>query len=387
MIKKFFPLWFADIISTEEKLMKLSEKGIHLTDFSPLSGIFTFEEGEKKAERYRICPAGSSGGEPPKGLISSGWEKVCGRKKYYVVKHSDINAENVPSYSKWKTANRVTLLIFFMIFCFFFGMLGGMLAAMSDNGSFDFGRPRFIISAAAAALMLIGIVIGLKGNRRLAKTDSDLNLGGKVFKTIPKESFIYTPAEEKQMLKDGRMIKKVPLGWFYAPDKAEEMVEKMASEGWKFYRFNESGMIFYFVKSEPCRIKFVVDYQNEATEEYFLAAKDDGWKLEFTSITRIQSFIVWSKEYDGDDVPEFYTDTETILKRAKRMAFTFGIPMLIFAVLSVCFIFGMVPEISEDAFFAVMISVIYAVIAVEFSVFGGKTVGFYIRMKKKHNSK
>ncbi len=387
MIKKFFPLWFADIITTEERLAKLSQQGMLLTDFSPVSGVFTFEEGAAEDVRYRICSAKNCGGNPPKGLLAGGWEKVCGTKNYYVVKHSDKNTENVPSYAKWKTANRIYMLICFMLLCFSGGFCGGFAAAAADDGRNPFQYTFFTVYTIIAVIMTIAIIIGYKGNRRLAKTDTDFKLSGKLFKTIPQENFIYSKAEEKQMLKNGTMMKKSPIGWFYAPDKAEEMVERMALEGWKFYRLNEAGTVFYFIKSEPCRLKFVVDYQNEATDEYFLSAKDDGWKLEFTSITRIQSFVIWSQEYEGDTPPEFYTDAETTLKRARRMAYTFGFPMLIIAAGAVFVVAKMFGELAEDLSQMITLILIYAVLAVEYGIFSAKTIGYYIRMRKKYKNK
>lgn len=396
MKKKFFPFWFADIIKTEEKLSRLSEKGLHMTGFSPVTGIFTFEEGDNKREKYRICPAKGCSGEPPKGLLTGGiggaggWEKVCGGKDHYVVKNSDPDTRNVPSYAKWKTYNRISLYAAFLIFCFIFGVLNGYFMGLLD--SLDEGTFEFSISEAIAFLLIFTVAFVpmirlFISNRRLAKTDTDLKLKGKVLKTIPEENFIYTSEEEKQMIKEGKIMKKVPIGWFYAPDKAEEMVEKYAAEGWKFYRFNNLGTVFYFVKSEPCRIKFVVDYQNEAKDEYFQSGKDDGWKLEFTSISKLQCFVVWSKEYgSGEEAPEFYSDREMRLKHAKRMALTFG---LLFAVCGFIIIASglsiMWEDMQESAPMFIYFIALYSVIFVEFTAFAAKTIGFYIRTKRKYN--
>ncbi len=393
MKKKFFPLWFINVINTEEKLMKLSGNGLHLSDMSYGAGIFTFENGKNKKERYRICLAKNCGGEPPKGLAASGWKKVCGGKNYYVVKNPDPDVENVPSYEKWKSRVRISLYIAILFLCFGLGMCIGYLSALSEKiaDGKDINIYSFIFPA---VLLIIGAIFAAAffiSNRKLAKTDTDLGLKGKVLKTVPKENFIYSPEEEKQMLKDGRMIKKAPLGWFYAPDKAEKMVEKMGLEGWKFYRFNELGTILYFVKSEPCRIKFVVDYQNESSDEYFASAKEDGWKLEFTSVTRLQGFIIWTKEYgENEDEPEFYSDNETRRKHARRMALTFGLTFLLcisMIIFSIAMIFidegytGIVPIVP------VLLVTGYTVLVAEFGFFASKTIGFYIRTKRKYDNK
>ncbi|MCH5194661.1 MAG: DUF2812 domain-containing protein [Oscillospiraceae bacterium] len=390
-MKKFFPLWYIDIIKTENKLSQLSEKGLHMTGLSYFMGIFSFEKGENKKERYRICPARGCGGEPPKGLAAGGWEKVCGGKNYYVVKNADTNAENVPSYSKWKTYNRLSLYAAFMFFSFTLGLLLSSVTRLLDN--IGTGTAAITDSDIIAHLLIfaVGLIPAARlfiSNRRLAKTDTDLELKGKVIKTVPEENFLYTPKEEKQMLKDGRMMKKFPLGWFYAPDRVEEMVEKLAAEGWKFYRFNQLGTVFYFVKSEPCKLKIVVDYQNEAKDEYFLNGKDDGWKLEFTSVSRLQCFVVWSKEYEGDEAPEFYSDGETKLKHARRMAYTFGTMLTLFALMMIFSLSIMAIDfMTESMAMFVYIVLLFMLVMIECGVFASRAIGYYIRTKRIYNNK
>lgn len=388
MSKKFIPLWFSDVIATENKLTKLAEQGQLLTDFSRVTGVFTFEEGEKTSPRYRICLCKGMG-SIPKGLAANGWEEVCAGKGYYVVKHPDINVKDVPSYSAWKTLSRTVLVIFFLILCFALGMLGGYMGAALEDGAVFFDSPLDYVIVTFGCISLIGLLFGSKGHSKLSKTDSDLKLKGKLLKTIPEDNFIYTPEEEKEMLRSGRMITKFPLGWFYGPDKAGEMVENMAEKGWKFYRLNNMGTVFYFIKSDPCKLKFVTDYQNEATDEYFLAGKDDGWKLEFTSVTRSMSFVVWTKEYEGEDEPEFYTDGECALKHAKSMMLTFSLPMFITVA---ALIFIMVSAIADsadifdDASGIFMVAVI-CLCSVEYLYFAVKTIGFYIRTRKNTTNK
>ena len=390
-MKKFFPLWYVDIIKTEQKLSRLSEKGLHMTGLSYFMGIFSFEKGENKKERYRICPAKGCGGEPPKGLAAGGWEKVCGGKNYYVVKNPDPDAENVPSYSKWKTRNRISLYAAFMFFCFVLGLVSSFIMNALEAlgaGELSLTSSDIIAFFLILAVGLIPMIRLFISNRRLAKTDTDLELKGKVIKTIPEENFLYTPKEEKQMLKDGRMMRKFPIGWFYSPDRAEEMVEKLAAEGWKFYRFNKLGTVFYFVKSQPCKLKFVVDYQNEAKDEYFLNGKDDGWKLEFTSLSRLQCFVVWSKEYEGNEAPEFYSDVETKLRHAKRMAYTFGIILTVCAFITILSSFMMVEaEMSESMPMFVFFMLLFLMLLVEYGVFASKAICYYIRTKRRYNNK
>ncbi|MBQ5333299.1 MAG: DUF2812 domain-containing protein [Oscillospiraceae bacterium] len=379
-MKKFIPFWFWDVTVTEKKLAELEGSGYHLTSFSPVPGIFEFEEGEKREAIYRICRLKNCCGKAPKGVAANGWESVCGSRNIYIARNSDIHTENIPSYKFWQTANRITILILVFIFCYFLGFLLGFGSSATENGIYVLENGKFILSAAAEIILLILMLCAWKTNKNLSKTNADLGLSG-FSKTVPKENFIYSKEEEKRMLKSGEMIKRTPLGWFYAPDKAEEMVEKMALSGWKFYRFDEMGMTFYFIKSEPCRIKFVVDFQSEASDEYYLQGRDDGWKLEFTSMMRTMCFVVWSREYsDNEECPEFYTDNATTMKRAQRMAFTLGFPMLFFAAFVVWFVIAFIATITDY----IWILPLFILITVEYSVFGIKAIGFYLRMRKKH---
>ena len=379
-MKKFIPFWFWDVTVTEKMLESLHRTGYHLSAFSPLSGMFTFEEGKKSEVIYRICRLKNCGGKAPKGVSENGWVSVCGSRDLYIAYNLDTETKNIPSYKFWQTVNRVAIIVIVFVFCYFLGFLSGFGGSSIEDGRFVLENTKFVAAAAMEIILLILLIFGWKTNKNLSKTNADLGLKGFV-KTIPQENFIYSKEEEKQMLKSGQMMKKSPLGWFYAPDKAEKMVEEMALKGWKFYRFDEMGTTFYFIKSQPCHLKFVVDYQGEASDDYYLQGKDDGWKLEFTSIMRTMCFVVWSKEYSEDEeCPEFYTDNATMLKRAQRMALTLGLPMVLFAVFMAVFIVVLCVKERE----LIWLVPIYSLFILEFIIFGSKSIGFYLRMKKKN---
>ncbi len=383
---KFYPLWFVDIIRTENMLSKMSQQGLHPAKFSPFTGVFSFNEGEQGEYRYRICLSRGCNGEAPKGLISGGWEKMCGTRNMYIVRTADKDTQNVPSYSKWLTINRTVLIALFFILCFFAGLfIGAAASAIDTDESF---LETVIPTQRYIAVPLLLFILFFIPNRKMNKqrTGPDTNMKGKVIKTIPAENFIYTPEQEKQMIKDKTIIKKSPLGWFYAPDTAEKMVHDMAQQGWKFYRFNNMGTEFYFVKSEPCKIKMVVDYQNETTDEYLEAARDDGWRLDFTSISRMGGFIIWSKEYT-DTEPDFYSDDEFAYKHAKRRFLAFGLPLMFSTVVMALLIAEMLSLAESTDTMGFILAVVFGAVAIEYLFFGIKTTLYFIRMRKKYKSK
>ena len=90
-MKKIIPFWFWDVTVTEKKLAELEGSGYHLTSFSPATGIFEFEEGEKKEAIFRICRLKNCCGKAPKGVAANGWESVCGSRNIYIARNSDIH--------------------------------------------------------------------------------------------------------------------------------------------------------------------------------------------------------------------------------------------------------------------------------------------------------
>lgn len=388
MKKKFFPAWTADVMAVEDKLMKLSEEGLHLTDFSPITSVFTFEEGEKKPYRYRICIRRNCGGNVPKGYVSAGWERVCGSKHFYVARHEDTEIKKVPDYGNNKTVNRSIFYLLIVGLIYLFGFYLGFFAAIFESG--DFGEMReagFIGHVIFTVLFILLAVCFGRGNARIDKTSRELGITSKILQTVPDENFIYSADEEKAMLKAKTMMKKSPMAWFLEPDRAMAMVDKLAGEGWKFYRCSKTGNELYFIKAEPCRVKFVVDYQNVASDDYYAAALDDGWKLEFTSVTKVTTFIVWSKEFhDEDDEPEFYTDGESILSCAKRQMMTFAIPVVVMTIVLAVLIYLMMGfYFEEHSIFPLAISALYLFIIPQYVILAVKAIGYYLRMKKKYS--
>lgn len=377
MMTKFYPLWQIDAVGMEQRLDKLAAKGLQLKGISPLTGIFSFESSSPSERKYRIGYSKGCGGTAPAGIIKAGWEQVCGKGSVYIVSCDKDRPENAPSYKSWNTINRIVMWPLIFIICIMGGFCLGYLSAMLEDTSVFQADPMVTAAMVIMLLLILFLIPVIKGNRRLSKMNVDLKLQGKVLKTIPKGNFIYTKEQEKQMLREGRMKKKFILGWFYTPDTAEKIVAEMALKGWRFYRFNEVGTVFYFEKTEPCKMKFVVDYQNEAGDDYFMQSKEDGWKLEFTSVTRTMSFIIWSKIYEGAE-PEFYTDHEFKIKHAKRMALTFGLTYG-FSGISLLILSIILLIKNTELIYCVPV---YALASAELIFFSAKTVGYYIRTRQ-----
>ncbi|MGN0642837.1 MAG: DUF2812 domain-containing protein [Huintestinicola sp.] len=380
---KYMPFWFADIIKTEEKLGEYAAKGLILRDFKPVSGEFIFEESSPAKKKYRICRQSRCNGKMPRKLSELGWERVCGCKNYYVAaadRSADIPS---PSYSAWTSLYRVLKVILALPILYFAGFICG--AGVGSAASGKHTASDMIYMLLPSVIILIALAAALiylfRSGKKIKDTDPKKTV--ELSFTIPKENLLYSKEEEKQLIKSGKMIKKLRLGWYYAPDKAEKYVCEMAEQGWRFYRFDKLGTIFYFVRSEPCRMRFVLDYQLEATDEYFQLNKDGGWKLEFTSFTRITSFCVWTMTYDAEsEPPEFYSDHESKLRHARSMMLSMAIPFPICAAILINCIAGLINDGLEHTLIDVIFIIICLPLIAEYTIWTAVSVGYYIRLHR-----
>ncbi len=388
----FKPFYWLDIVKTEKRLSDMSMSGKHLKSMNFILGTFEFENGEPCRKTYIIRRSPKCRGNAPKKLISEGWETVCGNKNNYAAV-CDGESDTCPSFRGYRRTISIGKIICFFILCFGVGMLSGMAAAFSsrselpeDNekyiGSFsefaeknasDYIMGGVLIALAAA----VGAVLIRSGSKydKLTGDEYDLKF------TIPAGNFTYTKEQEKQMLKNKTMIAKVKPGWFYSPDKGEGYVEQMERDGWNFYRFDKIGVTFYFVKGTPRKVKFVVDYQDDISDEYLSVNREAGWKLQFKSVTKVGGYIMWLKEYDGEE-PEFFSDSESMRKRSKQLAVLYGVTFSYVIIAYAALACLMVKNSGFDK--SIPVIVMCGMISFEYGLFGMKSISYYFRMREKY---
>lgn len=379
MTVKFMPVWFADVVKTEERLSDYAAKGLMLSGFKPW-GRFEFSESEPAELRFRICRSKRYSGKLPKKLTESGWKSVSGSKNYYIAAIEKDKCEKLPSYSSWSNFYRVIMVVIAFFLCYFVGFMAGFLGSVLSKGT-NGKKTGFavIMLAAALAFVFAFVKICRSGKKLKAFSENSLDLD----LTVPKENFLYTKEQEKQMLKSGEMIKKSPTAWYLDPMKIEKTVEEIAEKGWKFYRLSKWGTTFYFVKSKPCKLKFVVDYQNQATDEYFETAKSDGWKLEFTSFTRVTCFCIWTKEYSAaEDEPEFYSDSESNVTRSRNLMLSLVITAAFCDVVFGAILYMIISHNFEDGCFDWFMAAFSVVVVFEFTCMAVMAVVGFIHSKR-----
>lgn len=389
MTVKYMPFWFFDIKKAEEKLSKYAEKGLFPVDFKA-NGRFILEEREPEKVRFRIVRSKGCKGKAPRGLVEKGWANDAGSKNYYIVHKDADSVEQVPSYKGQISVYRTIQTIGFFVICYLLGYSFGISVAIFED--IEKGEAELIAILVAVVPALIGAILAglftLKIHSANKKLLAESENSVKFSFTIPEENFIYTKEQEKQMLKSGEMKKKSPAAWITAPDKAEVWVEKMAEEGWKFYRLSKWGNSFYFIKSEPCKLKFCVDYQKDIEDEYISNAKDDGWKLEFASVTKHEGYCIWSKEYtDDEEEPMFYSDSDSALEHAKKYFLSMILPMILIVAMYIFMLADLIFMSGFNGTAAQIIMLVFgAIVIIEYGYFVVRSLGYLLRLKKKNKT-
>jgi hypothetical protein len=102
--------------------------------------------------------------------------------------------------------------------------------------------------------------------------------------------------------------------WAWQYEMIESWLEEKALNGYMVSKVTGFGEVFHFIKAEPKKVRFCVDYQAKLTPEYLQLLKEDGWEY----INVPGNWIICSKEYD-DVRPELFNDYDTIIDRNNRL--------------------------------------------------------------------
>lgn len=112
------------------------------------------------------------------------------------------------------------------------------------------------------------------------------------------------------------MNKKSVLKWWKAWNyqKIEEWLEKMEVSGYRLDKVSMSGLVFDFIKTEPQKARYCIDFSSGFSQEYFNVIKDEGWQV----FEMGSGWFVFRKEYT-DNPPQLYTDYDSLIERNKRL--------------------------------------------------------------------
>jgi len=219
---------------------------------------------------------------------------------------------------------------------------------------------------------------------RLIRSDKNLRMESGSDLSICKRTTLDRKTE-RALRKEKKLIKKIKLAWWYAPDQAEEWLETMEMKGYNLYRMNRSGNTFYFIKGEPRTIKYCVDYQNLVKDSYFEIHKSSGWEMTFTSKLALMKYTIWRKEYITEK-PELYSDNSHILKHARKQCLLYCMLFIPSIFMYIALIVLNVRMYSEGMPLFWPMPIIFSVIVVEFGYFTIQSLGYYLRTRKRINN-
>lgn len=379
MIKRFFrPLWSFDVVKAESWLNSMSLNGYRLIRVNFKARVFTFESFPPQPLFYRIVFQKSRRGNVPTNILASGWRVDIASKNYYIVHHDSPSPDMAsPSYSGMLDKNRklkfiigILLLPLLVIMILSYALIIVLFKVMGWAIS---------LAILLALIWMTYTYFKLREtNRQLEQLcGEDLNLDF----TIPRDGRL-PDRKEKEMLKTKQLVRRIRIAWNYEPDKIEKWLEAMEFKGFNLYRLSRLGNTFYFMRGTPRRMRYSIDYQDKAQGQYFAINKEAGWKLVFTSPTRLMAQTIWSHEIPQDGrEPEFYSDAELRIKQARRYALSYSYCFI--PVCLVC-IFLVIHKITVWYFTGCLdyfAMAVQTILSFEFGYFALRTVRYYFRVR------
>ncbi|MCG1023434.1 DUF2812 domain-containing protein [Sutcliffiella horikoshii] len=334
------PFWSYDVQKTEQWLTDQAKEGYHLTELHRFKRSFTFENRAPKHATYRIGYDKIKPATLSNTMRKDGWEKITQSGKWYVIANERPEAEVTTSTSRDAIIKRNNYIFYaFMAILIYFtaATLANVAifatAYTASNGNVEVVEsPFWIITYISGTLATAFYFFMIYSVWKIKKTNKALSQENQITYTpehSQEKKNHLTKAEEKQLKRQGLLIKRRKLGWMYSPDKLENWLDQMAAEGNRLHRVNRLGTTFYLKKAEPQRIKYSADYQNLSNDSYFEIHRQAGWEEVFSSKGALQKWTIWSKEYEeGERPPALYSDKTHKLKQAKKVAFSYTVLFL-----------------------------------------------------------
>ncbi|WP_339148976.1 MULTISPECIES: DUF2812 domain-containing protein [unclassified Sutcliffiella] len=390
------PLWSYDVQKTEQWLSDQAKEGYHLKELHRFKRCFTFEKGAPKDATYRIGYDKIKPTTLSNTMCNDGWEKVTQSGKWYVIANERPQAEVTTSTSRDAIIKRNNYIFYaFMAILIYFTAATLANVAMfataytASNGNVEVVEsPFWIITYIGAALALAFYFFMIYSVWKIKKTNKALSTENQTTFTTPHtlDRKNLNKAEEKQLKRDGLLIKRRKFGWMYSPDKLERFLEKMAAEGYRLYRLNKLGTTYYFRKGEAQNIKFSADYQNLSDDSYFEIHRQAGWKDVFSSKGALQKWTIWSKEYEeGEIPPDLYSDKTHKLKHAKKVAFSYTmlfLPIVLMYIFIASMNIGYLLRQGETWTLMNTNTVMFFLLILVFGTFITKTWMYYFRLQR-----
>lgn len=329
MKRVYRPLWSYDVRKTEEWLAGMAEQGWIFEKLNRWSRCFHFQERKPETRVYRIAYEKMSSPVLPKTLQAEGWEiaATAGKWEFTANSQPESAIRTSPVRDGIVRHNRFITYLFFAMIIYFTVILLNFSAAMFTGWVVEGGRnvvesPMWIVTYLFMAFVLASVIFGIYSIVKITRTNKQLQGTENVDAVSVHQQL--DGKTESELKRAGRLIRKVKFAWIYSPDKMERWLESMELKGFNLYRVNKIGNVFYFIKGEPRRIAYRLDYQRGPTESYYAIHREAGWKEKFVSYSNMENWTIWSQTYEeGEERPQLYSDRTSRLKHAKRIAITY----------------------------------------------------------------
>ncbi|WP_154669191.1 DUF2812 domain-containing protein [Planococcus antarcticus] len=340
------PFWSYDVTKTEQWLSQMACSGLTFVGLNRWTRRFSFNETTAESRIYRITYDKLMSPVLPKTLQAEGWETTVTTGKWQVTTNSqpEQTIRNFPTRDGVIKHNQTITYLFYGLL---FYLLSVLIAPISLAFSYFFTdeaivvekSPYWIVTYLFFALVVGLVALGIYSIVKITKTNKSLR-DPLTTETLQPSNEIDKQAE-RQLKRSGRWVTKVRLGWMYSPDKLENWLESMEQRGFNLYRVNRIGTIFHFMKGQPRRIAYRVDYQRQPPSSYFAIHKEAGWRDCFVSYSNLENWTIWSQEYTGNQQrPQLYSDNPTRIKHARKMVLTYTAFFLPFTLLYLFFLFN-----------------------------------------------
>jgi uncharacterized membrane protein len=395
MSKRVFrPFWSLDIIETENFLCEMSAKGYHLKEIKAVTKVFVFEKGKMEEIQYKVCHHKTGVNCDSQSLVKSGWCNVLKKKKWTILANANdksqikihppreslLNRNRIIKYSlgsillMWFIMS-IMPMIFLMELLFNFN-------SSSLNITYMPGAKLSMIIILLVLILLVYIMI------KLNKSDKKLRMGRGTDVSLSAAVTKYTIIDyklERKLRKHGQVIKKIKLGFIYSPDRTEKWLEGMEKKGYNLYRVSGTGNSYYFMKGKPKNVKYSLDFQTTVNDSYFEIHKSNGWEMMFTNFSSFAKHTLWEKEYSAEK-PALYSDTSNIIRHARKQCMVYCIlftPIFIMYVLIMGSNISMYLKGKQVTSQKLIMLIVFFLFIVELGYFIMKSLGYYLRCKKK----
>lgn len=384
------PFWSYDVERTENWLKDMAKQGYSLKKLKRASRGFYFEQGTPQNLSYRISFDRNQGPVLASGLIENGWEIAAASGKWQILKNSNSEKDikTAPVRQGIITHNRNVSFVFFGLLFYLLGVLLANVSTIASSWIQDGTvsvepSPLWAVTYLFLALTLGAIGLASYSIFKIKKSNQAM-LREEAGAAAAKSKNSQPTLEISQP--SGHFVKKIKLGWMYAPDRLESWLEKMEQQGYQLHHVGPIGTVFYFVKGEARRMSYHAEYMSTVESSYFSIYEDAGWLKIFESWSTMEKWVIWSREYrGGEEKPRIYTEGSSHLKRARRMASLYTVlflPMIFIYALNANREFQ---EFMNDGTALSLFGLLPAIALVLFLSFIYRMWAYYIRLRKRYS--